>query len=831
MFEISMIVFWIWIIPVTFIILSRLKRMEARLEKFYSSKRRLEMLNPPRAKEPEDLPAPQTAPAPAASASIPLEEDPEIELDQKPEEALPPPLPPKPVVPPPAPQPPKPPVPLQPTATLPPIPPHLAPSYTQAEPGAFELAARGLLSRIWNWILVGEEYRKPGVSVECAVATNWLVRIEVLVLVVGVGFFLDYSARMGWLGDVGKVALSGIVGGALVGWGMLNLNRKYHLLGQGLVGAGLAILYTTMFAAHQRYELISPAVAFVLMFLVTVGAAGISIYSKSLLIAVLGLIGGYLTPFLLPDSGAVSGLLVYLAVLGTGVLLISIRRQWFILNFMAFLFTSLHVFAMLEWWRDPVSFQLVMPFLVIYFLIFSTSAFLFQVLQKEKSTWLDLGFLLMNAGGFFLSSRQLILRNCASEWVAAVSLFLAVFYALHLFVFVKRKGQDRGLALCFMSLMSLFLMLTIPLYFSGDWWTLGWSLLALVLLWGSQKVNSRFMEQVAFGIFVLSLWRFMFLDLGASYGSAVSPGTPLSVYLSALFERLMKMGIPLASLGGALWLQKHPREAWPEFQLSGNNDSLSILQPDISGWVLRALLLSLSVMVIHLEVIQSFGFLFSPLVPTLLTMVWVFGASVLLHWIQKYPTYEGLQFLLLGCAVAMMVKWLFWDLLDWNFSMQTGQYNPYNLLEAGMRLLDFLVRTGFLVYGYKSFCKSEETLALRNFFGYAALANLWLFSTFEVNSLLGSYVPGLRSGGLSVFWGLFALGLVSAGLFKRHRPLRFLGLAQFTWVAFKVFFHDLASLDPIYKIVAFILLGVVLLAGAYVYLRFQDRFALEAEEE
>ncbi|MDF3131168.1 DUF2339 domain-containing protein [Kiritimatiellaeota bacterium B1221] len=819
MLEISMIVFWIWILPVTFIILSRLKRMEDRLEKFYSSKKHLEMLSPPRVKEPGDLSVSPPVPAPAAPVSKSMKEDPEIELDQKPEATLPPPLPPKPVVPPPAPRLPKPTLPSQ-----------FAPASPPPEPGAFELAAKGLLSRIWNWILVGEEYRKPGVSVEFAVATNWLVRIGVLVLVVGVGFFLDYSARMGWLGDVGKVALAGMVGTVLVGWGMLNLNRKYHLLGQGLVGAGLAILYTTMFAAHQRYELISPVVAFVLMFLVTLGAAGISVYSQSLLIAVLGLIGGYLTPFLLPDSGEVAGLLVYLAVLGTGVLLISLRRQWLILNFMAFLFTSLHVFAMLVWWRDPVSFQLVMPFLVIYFLIFSSSAFMFQVLQKEKSTWLDLGFLLMNAGGFFLSSRELILHNCAREWVAAVSLFLALFYALHFFVFVKRKGRDRGLALCFMSLMNFFLMLSIPLYFSGDWWTLGWSLLALVLLWGSQKVNSRFMEQVAFGIFFLSVCRYILLDLEGSYAVSLSPETSLPVYLSLFWERLMKMGIPLASLGGALWLQNHPRDAWPEFQLSGENDSPRILQPDVSAWVLKALLLGLGVMAVHLEVVQSIGFLFSPLMPAMLTLVWVFGAGVLLHWTQKYPKIEALQFLLLGCAVAMVVKWLAWDLPDWNFSVELGRYTPYNPLEAGMRLLDFLLRGAFLVFGYKSFRKSESTAALRNFFGYAALANLWLFSTFEVNSLLGGYVPGLRSGGLSVFWGLFALCLISAGLFRRHRPLRFLGLAQFTWVAFKVFFHDLASLDPIYKIVAFILLGMILLAGAFVYLRFQDRFALESEE-
>ena len=65
------------------------------------------------------------------------------------------------------------------------------------------------------------------------------------------------------------------------------------------------------------------------------------------------------------------------------------------------------------------------------------------------------------------------------------------------------------------------------------------------------------------------------------------------------------------------------------------------------------------------------------------------------------------------------------------------------------------------------------------------------------------------------------------GIHKKAGALRFTGLGLFTVVGFKVFFSDLASLDQFYRIIAFILLGVLILCGAFLYLKYRQTFASE----
>jgi uncharacterized membrane protein len=76
---------------------------------------------------------------------------------------------------------------------------------------------------------------------------------------------------------------------------------------------------------------------------------------------------------------------------------------------------------------------------------------------------------------------------------------------------------------------------------------------------------------------------------------------------------------------------------------------------------------------------------------------------------------------------------------------------------------------------------------------------------------------------LSVFWALTGVGVLVTGLRRDLHALRLAGLALLGVTVAKVFFFDLATLSSIYRVVSFIGLGLLLLAGAFVWQRMRPR--------
>jgi uncharacterized membrane protein len=695
----------------------------------------------------------------------------------------------------------------------------------------FEAAAQQALRRAWSWFIVGEEYRDPRCSLEYAVATTWGVRLAIALIVTGIAFGLRLSFERGWVGPDGRIALGVLAGIGMIGGGLLLLGKRYHILGQGLVGGGLATLYVTLFAAYHVYARIDVWTAFGLMAGVTAAAGAIAVSVSSLLIAVLGIIGGYLTPFVLRGSGAgYEPFFGYLLVLGIGILIIGHFRYWILLNYLGLAFTYIHVLRTLHSNYQPEHLIRVLPFLAALFLLYSAVTVIYNLANRRRSSLLEVLGLIANSGIFFGIAQHLIRLSYGREQVALLTVALATLYVVLIYAFLQRRLLDRGLLLALLALAGFYLTLTMPLLLSRQWLTVSWAVQAFLMLWLSRRLGSRFLQSLAALLYGMVVWRVFFLDLRSAFPNLYGE-LPLATYLRGLADRLVAFGVPIASFVGAWRLLSAPPPDPATAAVPREADTGAMVR-DSGG---LAFFLGVAVLAgfvyLHCELNRLFVVVFDPLRLPVLTLLWLgLVGGLLLAASRGRPATAWLTGAAWAALAVVLLKLLAVDLHSWDFRLEQMCFGEgYSWLASAMRGVDFGAFVLFAAWAAARLARDgrAEAAAL----AVLALLVLFLYLTIEVNTMVRYYVPGLRSGGISVLWSLYGLALVLEGIRRAARPARIAGLLLFAVVGLKVFFVDLAHLSPLYRMVALIVMGVITLLGTFIYLRNAERFLHPGSEE
>lgn len=148
----------------------------------------------------------------------------------------------------------------------------------------------------------------------------------------GVIFFVKYAFENNLVPPALRIAMGFVTGtGLLVGGLVTHRLPRYKVLAQAFCATGVLILYGVSFAAHAIYHFAAfgPGPTFLLMGLITLAAFLISVRLNALVVAVLGMLGGFMTPVLLGTGhDNVFGLFGYIAVLDIGLLAVSRHSNW-----------------------------------------------------------------------------------------------------------------------------------------------------------------------------------------------------------------------------------------------------------------------------------------------------------------------------------------------------------------------------------------------------------------------------------------------------------------------------------------------------------------------
>ena len=211
------------------------------------------------------------------------------------------------------------------------------------------------------------------------------------------------------------------------------------------------------------------------------------------------------------------------------------------------------------------------------------------------------------------------------------------------------------------------------------------------------------------------------------------------------------------------------------------------------------------------------------------TLLWAAGGLAMIVWSRLRFTPSMMQtgwYVLAGAAVV----WLGFDTVSWRLS---GEAAP----TAVVFNVQFLVgaMTG-LMLGAATKLLRHAPVTMTTAVGYGlaliGLIGLWLGSL-EIDrfaSRLAQDSEMARQMGWSIYWALFAIALVLLGFAKRWAACRYAGLALFALTAGKVVTVDMAEVRNVYRVLSFMVLGLLLVGTSVGYAKLSPGRVSQQEE-
>lgn len=205
---------------------------------------------------------------------------------------------------------------------------------------------------------------------ELVIGARWLNRVGAVIVLLAVAFFVKYSFDQGWLSPAVRCLLGGALGFVLIASGEYSLFRKLQHFAVGLLGAGMASLYLSVFAAQSFYALLSTEAAFALYCLITALSTVIAVHGRMQAIAVLAVLGGLLTPVALSTGrDAQVALMTYLLLLDVAFLVAASIRRWDVIRLLCWVGTALLFAGWFSRFYQSEAFLRTFGFLLAFYLL------------------------------------------------------------------------------------------------------------------------------------------------------------------------------------------------------------------------------------------------------------------------------------------------------------------------------------------------------------------------------------------------------------------------------------------------------------------------------
>ncbi len=654
------------------------------------------------------------------------------------------------------------------------------------------------------------------------IGENLINKIGIGILVLGIAYFVRYAIDKNWINEVGRVAI-GILSGGVLTFLAHKIRKSYTAFSSVLVGGAMAVFYYTISIGFHDYQLFSQPVAFGLMVLITAFSVLLSISYDRKELAILGLIGAFSTPLMVSNgSGNYQVLFTYLAIVNVGMLVLAYFKKWNVVNILSFVFTvtiygSWFVSKIVDGVNPP--YQGGFIFAALFYVIFFFMHIVNNVKEQRKFRGYEFGLMLTTTALFYAAGMSVLFLSGHKNLQGLFTVGLGVYNLLFAFPLFKRNKVDKSLIFLLIGMVLTFVSLAAPVQLSGNYITLFWTTEMVLLLWLGQKSNIKFMKfssLVILGLMVISLlmdWQQIYFDYGTS---------SLAIIANKGFVTTIFSILGLVAYG---FLLKREKE---ETILPGINVQFI---KNMTRIIVASFAYLIGVIEIGFQIGDRLNY-------PALSAISILGYTYLfLLGLWMYAKKTGNVLLENWIGITSLIALFTYPLFN-GFEQVLRDDYLIGKVHFGYFAMQYVNLGLILILGFQFFKQVRKWYDLRSDFGMATVWGLSLLALVIASIQLNHqtmllFFDQLADNahfinkqtvkiGYPIIWGISSFVMMMVGMKYKYRTFRIISLTIFSVVLFKLFLFDIKGASEAGKIVAFILLGVLLLVISFMYQKLKN---------
>jgi len=622
---------------------------------------------------------------------------------------------------------------------------------------------------------------------------NALTIIGIFTLVLGIGYFVKYAIDKNWIGETPRVGIGFFLGAVIISLGHF-LRKNYSVFSSIITGGGIAVLYFTVTIAFREYHLFSQNIAFSVTCLITLICIALSYYYKSEILIIFSLFGGFLAPLMVSSGHSnYPFLFTYITVLNLGMLAIAFLKNWKSIGWIAFIFTYVYL---LYWTFETTQLTSIYFYSSGYIIFYSFA--LKNYFRKEAMSSPDILMLVLinftNIIGLVYIFNQL-----GYEPVIIFPLIFALVNSFLLFREYSQKNFGINYSV-FTAITVSLLTLAVALQFKTHLITSVWAIEATLLLYIWKKTGLPIFRKCFYVLFPLVIAAQVIT--WTEYIDAKN----LNIVFNPVF--LTSLVTLITTFFSLFLLRKHPDHD-EKF-----NAFLEYLFSILSyGVIYFAILLEI---MYHISsqpwiVIFSVGIIF--------TLYYIF-AILLFRKKLDIPQDSATQFMYLFCILIIIDTAISGTGIVSNYlldKISPGFYGLYLLYWVPFIyiILQILPKSHFFKIKLSYWLISVTFITALSF----ELYNIYILLNAE--NISGMKVLSKHFGllYLSMIWAVLSSVLIYKGLKNNIPEYSKIGFALIAVTILKLYLYDVWEMDNISRIIAFIILGIILLLSSFLFQR------------